>query len=272
MDSSLGCGVGLNIPERTKLEMAKTKPRRSSRSFGAKSTEPRLICICCGTKKAFTSAPVKTFYVWYVHKVSLPLQRKLKQNKKQNSVGDGLRALPNVSQSMAEALKELQNESFTGNLDTSVDVESKEEDGDAVTELHRLSAKVSEIDFDVSIVPYNAYFVDSSHQVRKNKTFQGLNFSLASSLSSYYHFRDPVKMNRKSVLEKRALIPSTQFLDPLSEDSPKGIWRLQFSADKSTVSIRSLLWPGYFFSHKINQSKYSGAYFGDGKKNGSLPF
>jgi radial spoke head protein 9 len=79
-------------------------------------------------------------------------------------------------------------------------------------------------------------------------------------------------MNRKSVLEKRALIPSTQFLDPLSEDSPKGIWRLQFSADKSTVSIRSLLWPGYFFSHKINQSKYSGAYFGDGKKNGSLPF
>eukprot|EP00938_MAST-03A_sp_MAST-3A-sp1_P001903 g1903.t1 len=227
MDSSLGyAGVGLNIPERTKLEilMAKTQTEEklSEINFWGKiyGTEADYL-ICCGTKKAFTSVPVKTFYV---------------------CVGDGLRALPN-----------LQNESFTGSLDTSVDVESGEEDGEAVTELHRLSAKVNEIDFDVSVVPHNAYFVDSSHQVRKNKTFQGLNFSLASSLSSYYHFRDPVKMNRKSILEKRALIPSTQFLDPLSEDSPKGIWRLQFSADKTT-------------------SKYSGAYFGDGKKNGSLPF
>ena len=76
---------------------------------------------------------------------------------------------------------------------------------------------MNEIDFDVSVVPHNAYFVDSSHQVRKNKTFQGLNFSLASSLSSYYHFRDPVKMNQFCFGEE-ALIPSTQFLDPLSED------------------------------------------------------
>ncbi len=48
MDSSLGyAGVGLNIPERTKLEilMAKTQTEEklSEISFGAKSTEPRLI-------------------------------------------------------------------------------------------------------------------------------------------------------------------------------------------------------------------------------------
>ena len=91
MDSSLGyAGVGLNIPERTKLEipMAKTQTEEklSEISFWGKiyGTEADYL-ICCGTKKAFTSAPVKTFYVWYVNKVSLSsyLERKLKQNKKQ---------------------------------------------------------------------------------------------------------------------------------------------------------------------------------------------
>ena len=61
--------------DREKLKRDLEKGRKS---------EPRLIVICCGTKKAFTSVPVKTFYVWYVNKVSLIApERKLKQNKKQ---------------------------------------------------------------------------------------------------------------------------------------------------------------------------------------------
>jgi hypothetical protein len=59
-----------------------------------------------------------------------------------------------VSDSVEASLKEVQDTSFTGNLETSVDVEAGEE---AVTELHRLSSKVKEIDFDVSIVPHKSY-------------------------------------------------------------------------------------------------------------------
>ena len=70
MDSSLGyAGVGLNVPERTKLEilMAKTQAEEklSEINFWGKiyGTEADYL-ICCAMKKAFTSTPVKTFYVW----------------------------------------------------------------------------------------------------------------------------------------------------------------------------------------------------------------
>jgi hypothetical protein len=79
MDSSLGfAGVGLNVPERTKLEvlMAKTRAEEklSEINFWGKIYGKEAdYLICCGTKKAFTSVPVKVFYVWYVVHLSLSL-------------------------------------------------------------------------------------------------------------------------------------------------------------------------------------------------------
>ncbi len=50
------------------------------------------------------------------------------------------------------------------------------------------------------------------------------------------------------------------------------MWSLQTSADRGTVTLPSLLWPGYYFFHRVNQNAYGGAYFGDGKKNAAILF
>ena len=49
----------------------------------------------------------------------------------------------------------------------------------------------------------------------------GLTAIDASDLSNYFHFREPVGLGKKSVLERRGLVASTDFLDPISEDTPR---------------------------------------------------
>lgn len=52
--------------------------------------------------------------------------------------------------------------------------------------------------------------------------FLGLSLSEAKKLSSYFHFREPVELKNKTLLEKADLDPSLDFLDSLEHDIPKG--------------------------------------------------
>lgn len=55
-----------------------------------------------------------------------------------------------------------------------------------------------------------------------NILFTGLTVSEASKLGSYMHFREPYRLNEKSLLEKANLEKSIDFLDTLEEDIPRG--------------------------------------------------
>lgn len=46
--------------------------------------------------------------------------------------------------------------------------------------------------------------------------------SEAKKLSSYFHFREPVDLKNKTLLEKADLDPSLDFMDSLEHDIPKG--------------------------------------------------
>lgn len=52
--------------------------------------------------------------------------------------------------------------------------------------------------------------------------FVGLSVSEAKKLSSYFHFREPVELKNKTLLEKADLDPSLDFMDSLENDIPKG--------------------------------------------------
>jgi len=249
----------LNVKDRALLEvlMAKKKTEESldemlfwGKIYG--TTADYLIAF--GVRKMFTGVPVKKFYFCN---------------------GDTLQQLPDVSADQKEKVLAMGgNKNFTGDPTQALgdDMDADEDDENVLRELQRLALKVQEIDFDVALVPKGAYIVDAAHQVLKNKTFEGLDHTLATKLASYYHFREPTKLKAKSVLEKRTMVKGTEFLDPVSDDVPRGVWTLQTSGDKMSVQIRSLLWPGYFFFHRINQNAHGGAYFGDGKRNGAILF
>lgn len=52
--------------------------------------------------------------------------------------------------------------------------------------------------------------------------FLGLTLSEAKKLSSYFHFREPIDLKNKTLLEKADLDPSLDFMDSLEHDIPKG--------------------------------------------------
>jgi radial spoke head protein 9 len=139
-------------------------------------------------------------------------------------------------------------------------------------EVHRLAQTIKEIDFDTATVPRGAWLVAPSHQIVENKGYEGLNYEAASNLSSYFHFREAVNLETKSAIEKQGLVRATDFLDPLSCDEPRNSWVLQRNSSKTSTSLRSLIWPGYYFFHTIETNHYGGAYFGYGQKNSDIAF
>ncbi|KAK1338364.1 hypothetical protein QTO34_001480 [Cnephaeus nilssonii] len=99
-----------------------------------------------------------------------------------------------------------------------------------------------------------------------------LTLSEAKKLSSYFHFREPVDLKNKTLLEKADLDPSLDFMDSLEHDIPKGSWSIQMERGNALVVLRSLLWPGLTFYHAPGTKNCGYIYVGTGEKNMDLPF
>lgn len=215
--------------------------------------------ICIGLQDRFAGVPAKKFY--YLTSTGKP----------------ELAELPDQLQPkfVQEAQKHLRKP-FNGDPAVGPDgeeaVAEDDEEGEVYCEKHRLAYVVRQIDDNVSIVPRGAYIVTPSHRVLKNPAFEGLSHSMSSSLKSFYHFRQPVTLKSMGALERKGLVKATDFLDPIAGDLPFGCWSLKQNASRTTVTLSSLRFPGYFFFSKINSSLYGGAYFGNGIENTDLIF
>ncbi|XP_073667532.1 radial spoke head protein 9 homolog [Paramisgurnus dabryanus] len=151
--------------------------------------------------------------------------------------------------------------------------ETKEEEVTVkVNEESRLATTVFNIDKDASVVPRGAFIKTPSGKVQTNPSFGGLRPTEAAKLRNYLHFRKPVNLKTKSILEMAELNPAVDFLDPLSEDIPKGSWSLQSERGGTVCVLRSLLWQGLTFFHVPQTPQHGYIYMGDGLMNLDLPF
>lgn len=150
---------------------------------------------------------------------------------------------------------------------------TEEESNIMIKEEDRLASVIAHIDEEVAIVPRGSYVKTPHGTVLKNRSFEGLSVTESGKLHNYFHFREPIRLNEKSLLEKADLDKSIDFLDPISEDIPRGgSWSLKFERGSGLVCIMSTLWPGLSFYHVPHSQKFGYVYFGTGEKNKDLPF
>ncbi|XP_037009872.2 radial spoke head protein 9 homolog [Artibeus jamaicensis] len=141
-----------------------------------------------------------------------------------------------------------------------------------IKEETRLVSIIDQIDKAVAIIPRGALFKTPFGPIHVNRTFEGLSVSEAKKLSSYFHFREPIDLKNKTLLEKADLDPSLDFMDSLENDIPKGSWSIQMERGNALVVLRSLLWPGLTFYHTPGTKNCGYIYVGTGEKNIDLPF
>lgn len=160
------------------------------------------------------------------------------------------------------------------------DAEAPPDDGDEeqavkrerFCERHRLAYTVAVIDHDVATLPRGAFVVDASHAIVKNKSYEGLSFEAAGNIANYYHFRAPESARAKACLAKPGIVRPSDFMDPIAEDQPSGVWALTYDNTSTMSILRNFYWPGYFFFHVIETNEYGGVYFGDGLANLDIAF
>lgn len=139
-------------------------------------------------------------------------------------------------------------------------------------EEHRLAWTVAEIDHDVAVLPRGAFIVDAAHQVRRNKAFEGLSYAAAGNMGNYFHFRFPESARARACIEKPGIVRAADFLDPIVEDLPNGVWSLTYDNSSTMSLLRSFYWPGFFFFHSLESSEYGSVYFGTGLPNEDIAF
>ncbi|XP_028413798.1 radial spoke head protein 9 homolog [Dendronephthya gigantea] len=159
------------------------------------------------------------------------------------------------------------------NDDRDSDPDQDEETTVLVKEEDRLATVIASINYDVSIVPRSAFLRAANGDIYGNRSFEGLSIPDAGKLCSYFHFREPILLNQKTLLQKASLDKSIDFLDPIDADIPKGgSWSVQYEKGCGLVTIRSLHWLGFIFYHVPETRKFGCVYVGTGEKNLDLPF
>jgi len=181
--------------------------------------------------------------------------------------------LPELTEEVGEAVQGLQLTSpLTGKPTAMLETVEGSESQATLNELQRLALVVQEIDFDTACVPKGAHCLTEAQEVVPNSSFGGLEPAKAASLANYVHFRPPASVVSLKAQASNDLEYHANFLDPLEADLPKGCWAVRQDPATASVTLRSLLWPGYSAFHMPGTGKFGGVYFGYASKNNDLAF
>uniref|UniRef100_T1GP96 Radial spoke head protein 9 homolog n=1 Tax=Megaselia scalaris TaxID=36166 RepID=T1GP96_MEGSC len=144
-------------------------------------------------------------------------------------------------------------------------VKLKEED--------RLSFLVHHITDETAIVPRGAIYKLIDKTCIHNPLFRGLGELEIDDQSFYFQYRMPKIDYITNLAKKPDYNYCIDFLDTIDETFPKKrAYSLTMGYNERVSIIRSLIWPGMTFFHKLNSRKHGFAYFGSAKYNIDLLF
>lgn len=145
----------------------------------------------------------------------------------------------------------------------------------SMTEACRVAHFVAVHNKSCLLVPRGAFVLKSPGNIfAKNRTFSGLSPDDAMRLSSYFHVdQNPLEdLSKNHMLYGPTFSATTDFLRSIAEDTPEGVWSLQYDATHGVVTLENLLYEGSLFYLKVDSAEYGQVYFGTGERNLDLCF
>ncbi|CAG9569038.1 conserved hypothetical protein [Leishmania major strain Friedlin] len=143
----------------------------------------------------------------------------------------------------------------------------------SVTEAMRLAHFVQLHDADCRLTVRGMYVLQDGAAVgARNSTFGGQPLHNAKKPSCY------VKMARAGTEERNRILygltynPHTDYLMPITDDAPAGVWSVKYNATANVVSVRNLFYEGSLFWYRPGTLECGQVYCGPGERNFDLCF
>jgi radial spoke head protein 9 len=135
-----------------------------------------------------------------------------------------------------------------------------------IKEEDRLAVLVHLIMIESAIHPRGLLYRQLSGCVTYNPCFRGLSRIDASEMKNFQLFRGPLNNQNLNLAKREDYNYQTDFFDTIDDLSPKKCFSFSIN-ERNVCLIRSLLWPGMTFFHKLNSKQQGFFYFGNGRKN-----
>lgn len=135
-----------------------------------------------------------------------------------------------------------------------------------IKEEDRLACLVHLIVNESAIHPRGLLYRQMSGCITYNPCFQGLSRLDASEMKNFQLFRKPLNNLSLNLAKREDYNYQTDFFDTIEDFSPKKCFSFRIN-DRNVCLIRSLLWQGMIFFHKLNTKHQGFSYFGNGRKN-----
>ncbi|KAG5486888.1 hypothetical protein LSCM4_06356 [Leishmania orientalis] len=173
---------------------------------------------------------------------------------------------------------------------TEEEEEEEEEDGDSaavpaprkrtakfrilsVTEAMRLAHFVQVHDADCRLTVRGMYVLHDGAAVgARNSTFGGQPLHNAKKPSCYVKMARVGKEERNRVLYGPTYNPHTDFLMPITDDAPVGVWSVKYNATANVVGVRNLFYEGSLFWYRPGTLECGQIYCGSGERNFDVCF
>lgn len=162
---------------------------------------------------------------------------------------------------------------FSGDAAKEYDVtdpapEGEEAEPRAITELDRLACTVAEIDEECAMLPKEKLMKKPGGNVVDSPTYSGLDYAKSMTPKSFVFVNKPKAVS----VTADAVTASTDFLTSCDDAVPKGSIVAKFDESTNSVTMRSLLYPGFLAYTFVGAPMAGYCYFGDGMKNADIAF
>ena len=143
----------------------------------------------------------------------------------------------------------------------------------ALAEAIRVAYFIQQADHHCRLVVRGSFLRRDNGTLCSNRTWEGLHPDEVLNANNYLKARcGAASLDRNRDIFGASFSAQRDFLPPITEDRPEGVWTVKYDNSLGVVTIQNLQYDGFLFWHKPATAECGHAYYGAGEENFDLCF